>query len=401
MKKNFTISTAIREASCLLMALALVTITFNLTSCRQRPQAQISGHVKGAADNVLYMEQAGLQGPVVMDSVKLGTDGAFAFSVPADSVPEFYRLRIMGEMIHLVVDTVTQIKVEASYPDMMNNYEVSGSKHCMELRELSCRQMQLQSRINELINESLIAGQALNDTLTALLSTYKDNIKRDFIYKDPARLSSYFALFQTFKLPGGEFLIFDPKASQDDIKALGAVATAWDLYYPNKRRTVNLHNIAVEGLKNTRILKARQQQTIDASKVTETGIIDLQLKDNNGVQRRLTDLKGSVVLLDFHLFASEKSAARIMTLRSLYEKYHKRGLEIYQVSVDKEEHFWKTQTQNLPWVSVRTPENDPAGILMQYNIRQLPTYFLIDRNNILRKRDIQVKDIEAEINSML
>ena len=35
---------------------------------------------------------------------------------------------------------------------------------------------------------------------------------------------------------------------------------------------------------------------------------------------------------------------RIMMLRELYNKYHAQGFEIYQVSLDEDEHFWKTRT---------------------------------------------------------
>jgi hypothetical protein len=38
---------------------------------------------------------------------------------------------------------------------------------------------------------------------------------------------------------------------------------------------------------------------------------------------------------------------------------------------------------------------------MKYNVQAIPTYFLIDRTNTLYKRDIQVKDFEAELQSLL
>jgi peroxiredoxin len=55
------------------------------------------------------------------------------------------------------------------------------------------------------------------------------------------------------------------------------------------------------------------------------GVIELALQDNKGVTRKLTDLKGKVVLLDFHLFAGEQGTKRIMMLRELYNKYHAAG----------------------------------------------------------------------------
>jgi len=105
-----------------------------------------------------------------------------------------------------------------------------------------------------------------------------------------------------------------------------------------------------------------------------------------------------VILLDFHAFGAKESAGRIMALRDLYNKYHAQGLEIYQVSVDGDEHFWKTQTAALPWISVK----DGSGqVLRTYNVQVIPSFFLIDRSNSLYKRAEQIKDLDVEIKSLL
>ena len=131
------------------------------------------------------------------------------------------------------------------------------------------------------------------------------------------------------------------------------------------------------------------------------GIIELALQDNKGVTRKLTDLKGKVVLLDFHLFAGEQSTKRIMMLRELYNKYHAAGFEIYQVSVDPDEHFWKTSTAALPWISVRDENGIQGASVAKYNVQSIPTFFLIDRSNTLRSRDVQIKDLDAAIKALL
>jgi hypothetical protein len=90
-----------------------------------------------------------------------------------------------------------------------------------------------------------------------------------------------------------------------------------------------------------------------------------------------------------------------MMLRDLYNKYHAQGFEIYQVSVDSDEHLWKTQTAALPWISVRDEDGMNGQSLVAYNVQQIPTFFLIDRNNVLEKRDVQIKNLDAEIKNLL
>ena len=132
--------------------------------------------------------------------------------------------------------------------------------------------------------------------------------------------------------------------------------------------------------------------------IVETGIIDLALADNNQKTQTLSSLTGKVVLLDFHVFALKDSPQRILMLRDLYNKYHERGLEIYQVSLDQDEHFWRQMTMHLPWVSVRDAAGESA---VKYNVTELPEFFLIDRNSKLQKRSSQMKDLETEIKALL
>lgn len=368
-----------------------------LTSCDNR-KFHIDGTVTEAKDSVLYLENMSLDGPVVVDSVKLDDKGSFSFSEKAPDAPEFYRLRIAGQIINLSVDSTETIKIKAAYPSMATGYTVEGSAECTTIKELALKQIDLQNRVIAVQNNPNLGYDLTRDSIGRLIEAYKDEIKRNYIYKAPMRASSYFALFQTL----GNMLIFNPRESAEDVKAFAAVATSWDTYHPNALRGKNLHNIAIEGMKDVRIMRNKMAaQSIDASKVNVSNIIDISLLDNKGNRRNLTDLKGKVVLLDFHVFGARESTKRIMEMREIYNKYHSRGLEIYQVSLDPDEHFWKTQTAALPWISVRDPQGLQSQNLASYNVTSIPTFFLIDRNNEVKKRDAQITDIDAEINALL
>lgn len=368
-----------------------------LTSCDNR-KFHIDGTVTEAKDSVLYLENMSLDGPVVVDSVKLDDKGSFSFSEKAPDAPEFYRLRIAGQIINLSVDSTETIKIKAAYPSMATGYTVEGSAECATIKELALKQIDLQNRVIAVQNNPNLGYDLTRDSIGRLIEAYKDEIKRNYIYKAPMRASSYFALFQTL----GNMLIFNPRESAEDVKAFAAVATSWDTYHPNALRGKNLHNIAIEGMKDVRIMRNKMAaQSIDASKVHVSNIIDISLLDNKGNRRNLTDLKGKVVLLDFHVFGARESTKRIMEMREIYNKYHSRGLEIYQVSLDPDEHFWKTQTAALPWISVRDPQGLQSQNLASYNVTSIPTFFLIDRNNEVKKRDAQITDIDAEINALL
>ena len=384
-------------------AAVIMVAALALTSCNNK-KFHINGNITEAQDSMLYLENLSLNGPVKIDSVKLGEDGSFAFKENAmDSItPEFYRLRIANQSINLSIDSTETVNVKAAYPQMSYKYEVEGSENCSKIKELSLKQMTLQSNINGITKSPNIGVDSMDVIVARMLAAYKQDVKTNYIFKEPMKASSYYALFQTIQLGNTNSLIFNPRNNKDDVKVFAAVATSWDTYYPGAERGKNLHNIAIEGMKDIRIIdRQRAQQQIEASKVSVNGCIEIALQDNKGQVRRLSDLTGKVVLLDFHIFASSESTKRIMMLRELYNKYHAAGLEIYQVSVDPDEHFWKTSTAALPWICVREENGIQGTSLQLYNVQSIPTFFLIDRSNTLIARDIQIKDIDAAIKNLL
>ena len=374
------------------MVLAVMTIA----SCDNK-KFTVEGQITNAKDSVLYFEHVGLEGIDVLDSVKLSDNGSFSFSEEAPTAPEFYRLRIYDQIINVSIDSTETVGVKAQYPQMATAYEISGSDNCLKIKELALKQIDLHKRAMAIQENVSLGVDEANDSILKLIDDYKNDVKTNYIFKEPMKAYSYFALFQTL----GNWLLFNPRNNKDDIKVFAAVATSWDTYYPHAERGQNLHNIAIEGMKNQRIVEAEQNKTIEASKIQEAGVLDIELTDNKGQVRHLTDLKGKVVILDFHVFAMDESPARILSLRELYNKYHAQGLEIFQVSLDSDEHFWKQQTAALPWINVLDPDGIQSQRIALYNIQAIPDFFVIDRNNNLVKRAAQIKDLETEIKKLL
>lgn len=374
----------------------IVAIAAVLCAC-QGEKFRIVGTITDAKDSVLYLENVRLDGIVALDSIKLDETGIFEFSEAPSEAPEFYHLRIDNQIINVSIDSTETVTVKASYPTMSSGYTVEGSENCAKIRELTLKQQQLVRNLLEIQENITMGTEMTRDSMLRVIDEYKDDVKRNYIYKAPMRAYAYFALFQTI----GNQLIFDPYGNREDNKVYAAVATSWDTYYPNAMRGKNLHNIALEGMKNVRMMQPKKNVQVDPSIVNTTNIINIELLDNKGKMRRLTDLAGKVVLLDFHIFAAKDSPQRIMLLRELYNKYHDQGLEIFQVSLDEDEHFWKQQTAALPWISVRSADGLDSDLLVLYNVQRIPTFFLVDRTNTLHKRDTQIEDLEGEIKSLL
>lgn len=370
-----------------------------LSACNSEPKFKVEGEVSGADGKTLYLEASALEGIVPLDSVKLKGDGSFSFKQIRPASPEFYRLRVDEKVINFSIDSTETVQIKAPFAEFATAYTVEGSPNSSKIKELTLKQMQLQTSVNALIQTMQahkIGADVFEDSLAVLLKNYKDEVKINYIFAAPNMAAAYFALFQKLN----NYLIFDPLNSKDDIKCFAAVATSLNNYYPHADRSKNLYNIVIKGMKNTR---TPQQKVLEIPEdaVSETGVIDIALRDLKGNVRKLSDLKGKAVILDFTIYQSAVSASHNYMLRDLYDKYAAQGLEIYQVSLDADEHFWKTTTDNLPWVCVRDANGVYSSVAASYNVQSLPSIFLINKNNELSARGETIKDLEAAVKALL
>ena len=155
-------------------AAVIMVAALALTSCNNK-KFHINGIITEAKDSILYLENISLNGPVKIDSVKLGEDGTFNFQENAmDSItPEFYRLRIANQTINLSIDSTETVTVKAAYPQMSYKYEVEGSENCNTIKELSLKQMLLQSNINGIVKNPNIGVDSVDVIVTRMLNDYK------------------------------------------------------------------------------------------------------------------------------------------------------------------------------------------------------------------------------------
>lgn len=375
---------------------ASICLFILLTGCNRSPKLEVEGHITNAEGKVLYFELFGMDKAQVLDSVLLEKDGGFRFKTQLPDAPEFYRLRIEHRFIHLAADSATKIKVTADGKDFGNNYKVSGSRSCENIRYLSELQGRTLISVDSLsaqLNAGRLNNAEFQERLLLLFDQHREKA-RVIIYENPRSPAAYFALFQRLH----NYLIFDPYDVTDN-KSYAAVATSWDTYFPNALRSKHLKLLTLQGMKDIR--QKRDASNIEIQEKTRLSFFEINLPNIYGKIIPLSALQGKVILLDFTAFQADFSPSRNLYLRELYHNYADQGFEIYQVSLDRDEQFWKTSASNLPWICVRDKNSTQSNYLRTYNVQSLPTYFLIDRNGEITKRDAMVNDLNKEILNLL
>ncbi len=376
----------------------LVLLLGGLYACEKGDNFRIEGRITDAAGDTLYLEQRGLAGVVLLDSVILKQHGTFTFKQPAPPNPEFYQLRIGTQTVAFAVDSVETLKVEATATDLYGSFRVIDSPSNDQLRRVDDLVRLTAQRITDLEARHK-AGSVDDLTFIAKLDTtlidYKAAVT-PIILGNPSNAAAYYAVFQKIN----DYLIYDPFNKQD-FAMFGAVATSWNRYYPDSERSKHLYGFTMNALKARRQQEQQAKLLESAPVETASGLPDIVLQEVNGERVALSSLIGKAVLLDFVVYNAEFSPGHNRFLHTIYSEYRSRGFEIYQISFDSDEHFWKTSADNLPWITVRDPQSVNARLLSMYNVREIPTAFILNREGDIVARIEDYKQLSAELNKVL
>lgn len=369
---------------------------FFLSACNYSSDFTVKGVVAGADGQLMYLENVGISNVVTLDSIKLAPGGKFKFTEKRPEYPDFYRLRLNNQLINFAVDSTETISFVADAGTFATSYSVEGSENSKAIKTITLAQLdanQAISRLRKEYEDKMISDTTYRMKVLAAADAYKE-VARKYIYSAPMSTAAYFALFQQI-----DGLLFFDLYDRKDVKAYGAVATSYNHTYPESPRSKHLYNLTLQSMK---VLRA--QRPVDYSNVEtkEISFLDIELPDVRGeVVKLSTVAPGKVVLINFTAYQMEWSPALNMALGELYTKYHDQGLEIYQVSLDSDFHFWRNGASNLPWVTVHDPQSVYSQVAGLYNVKQLPALFILDRKGNLVKRVEDVKKLETDVKAVL
>ena len=130
---------------------------------------------------------------------------------------------------------------------------------------------------------------------------------------------------------------------------------------------------------------------------------EISMKDTEGNTRRLSDLRGKVVLIDFWASWCGPCRRENPNVVKLYKKYHDRGFEIYSVSLDKEKSAWlkAIKDDGLVWpnhVSDLNGWTSSGG--KTYGIMSVPSTVLVDKDGKIIARNLRGSELEKKLSEI-
>ena len=354
----------------------------------------LEGEFAACPNQTVVLESVAASGAIVADSVTTNANGSFKMRVTQqDGEPTFYNLRCAERNIPLILSSGERVTIN-SVPGLIDGYTVEGSKESELVREVKnimgfgvARLDSLTTLYNQTTNKN--QQQVINREF----SREYLNIKRqqiEFIVKNSGSLAAIYALNQ--RIPGDQSLF----GGENDVIYFRLVAEEVEKNYPTSPY--------LAGLKAA--LAQYDNQVEFATKIEEAlatepaNFPEIELPDMFGKKQSLTALQeGKVLLLDFWSFGDSNALFRNAELKELYAKYHDKGFEIYQVSVDTSKPAWVevVQMQKLPWISVCDFKGASSLAVQLFGITSIPQNFLFDREGNIVAKDLVGDKLEAEI----
>ena len=372
-------------------SLFLLFILTILVGCKQHSKFYLEGKVDGAAGKILYLEHNGIAENTILDSVKLGSDGSFSFKSARPEYPDFYRLRLADNFITFAVDSCETISIEAKADNFSTDYSVKGSIESKQIQKLRISLIHIQTKVNE-IKADMSAGEQTS-RLTEIekdIDVHKE-IAKKLILQNPRSLTAYFAIYQQVN----NIYLFTPYVKADKAYC-AAVATSFNTFMPDYDRSKNLYTYVIQAIKAERSVIEKQAWDQILSKAS-AGYINIELPDKDNVIKKLSSLEGKLVLIDFASYEVKESVDYIFTLREIYSKYHCRGLEIYQISLDQNKALWLQAVQSIPWICVRDENGPETKYVSSYNISSIPTIFVLNKKGVIIGRYNKLSEVQKVI----
>lgn len=341
-----------------------------LTGC-SKPEFKIKGEIEGADNQALTLQKSDFHGRwIIVDSTRTSKSGSFKLTQPAPASPDIYRLALGDKYIYMPVDSIETLTVTTTADGFGRSYTLAGSDEAVQMAAFDAEVLALPNGVS---------ADSLN--------SFKRNVYAKYIQNAQGSIVAYYVLTKTL----GDKALFNP---EDDLRYFAAVATGFKSRRPNDPRTALLEETAMRTMKARNAAKGIRYE-LQAPEIT---VIDIDLPDENGNNRKLSDIvgNGKKTVVMFTVLTHPDSPAVNAALKNLYDS-RQGAVNFYQVSLDPDQYAWRDAARNLPWTTVYDPDGEYSKAAQSYNVGTIPTFFIYNTAGELSDRAESIEELRKKI----
>lgn len=364
-------------------------------------RTEISGLIRGGEEIALTLERLDINRTSVVDSLKTGKDGSFSIRLGLEEPELFILKNEKGALINLLVFPGDRISVHSSVDSFGSKYEVNGSDESEGIRMLVDHLNQTRKNLDSLQLVAGSIGDPENPQFELVKKTYAQAIIKQkrftikYLVEHLGSPSSVYALYQKYD---EESLILN---LENDFQYFKAVADSLEVTYPNSSLTKSLR--ADINQREAAFLEANKVNTILGMAEEASGILDISIPDREGTEIALSSLQGKVCLVTFWASGNRASIDALIRLQSTYNKYRDKGFEIYAISLDNNKINWMNAIDfnEFRWLNVSELTFPQSNAARLYNITELPTTFLINREGDIVAKNLYGRTLETWLDNLI
>lgn len=372
---------------------AVVAAAVSLVSCSQG--AGISGTLSDAPESEVIVKLLNVNTYEVLDTVKVSKDGDFAYKVKiAKGQPEFiYLFHNDTKIASLLLCRGDKVKVIA---DTLGTYSVTGSEESEKLQKVEkdftnflLSFAATTDRMQGTEAGSDEAKEVQRELSKQYIDYYRNCVR--YILTNSGSMTCIPVLYQSIN---ENFPVF---SQQTDAIHFKNEADTLSKLYPDSRYVKALR---AEALRRQNILSVGTK----LSGAKSMNFPDIEMPDMNGKKVKLSEVNSKLVIL---LFWTATGAGNKLfnqdVLKPLYETYHDKGLEIYQVGIDTDKGNWASvvKSQKLPWINVCDGLGTASTSASIYNITKLPVAYFIQDGKLIDKSASTKEGLNRLVESLL
>lgn len=365
----------------------LAAVVLMAASCGSK--ASLSGTLASAPSSEVIVKLLDVNRYEVLDTVRTDAAGKFSYKVAVEKgQPEFvYVFYGDTKVASLLLEAGDKVSVKA---DTLGNYTVEGSEESLKLAQVEKDYAAALARLNSIAVKldgasDKEAAELRRQMGQEYVQYYRDRVK--YVLENGSSLTAVTVLFQNF---GANLPVF---GQTTDALHFKSTADALEAVYPESKYVKALRKEA-----ERRFGYLEFEARINTAEAV--GYPDIELPDVNAQKVKLSDVDSKVVMIYFWSASdANMKMFNLDVLKSLYEDYHSKGFEIYQVSLDVDKAAWAkvVKEQKLPWVNVCDSRGASSPYVMLYNIPALPAVYIINEGDLV---DGEVVD-EASLRKLL
>lgn len=355
--------------------------------------AKIDGTVETAPSSEVIVKLLDVNRYQVLDTVATDASGRFSYKVEVEKgQPEFIYLFYKDTKIaSLLLEAGDKVDVKA---DTLGNFAVEGSEESLKLAAVEKDHADAYGRLAAIASKLEKAADAeevaaLNRQISKEYVDYYRNCVK-YVLANSKSLTAVPVLYQNF---GADLPVF---AQNTDAIHFMNVSDSLAAVYPESKYVKALKKEA-ERRYGYLELEARLQ---DAQ---EVGFPDIVLPDINAQKIKLSEVDSKVIMVYF--WTVNDAAQKMFNLdflKSIYDDYHKKGFEIYQIALDPDKTQWAqvVKQQNLPWINVCDALGADSPYVTLYNLAALPAAFIIADGDLVDGQVVDEKSLRKLLDKL-